>query len=226
MSYFTEDTFKFFRALARNNNRDWFNDNKQRYLDHVRDPFLAFIRDLDPKLREISSHYRASDKANGGSLFRIYRDTRFSKDKTPYKTWAGARFFHADVGKRGGPVYYLHLQPGNVFLGAGMWHPPTPITQQVRSFLQNNPRAWTRAVSDPGFKRKFRLAGDSLKRTPRGFDPDHPLADDIRRKDFIVISEFTDAQALSSRFLNLYVRRCAAASDFMDYLCAALDLEF
>ncbi len=226
MGYFSDQTFRFFRELEANNNRDWFKANKQRYLECVRDPFLALIRDFNPRLQSISRYYSGSDKPVGGSLFRIYRDTRFSKDKTPYKCWAGARFTHLEAKARPAPVYYLHIQPGEVFVGAGIWHPESRVLSQVRTFLANNPQTWLEVTRDKAFKRQFRLGGDSLKRTPRGFDPDHPLAEDIKRKDFVVASELTEQQAMSGGFPALLERRFRLAGGFMDYLCAALDLEF
>lgn len=226
MRYFSENTFAFFNDLAANNDRDWFNANKQRYIDEVRDPFLAFIRDMDPRLRTISPHYHGNPKANGGSLFRIYRDTRFSKDKTPYKTWAGARFTHIEGGRGGAPGFYLHLQPGQVFIGSGIWHPEAKVLNRLRQFLTNNPSAWRGVIEEPTFKRHFRLGGASLKRTPRGFDPEHPLAEDIKRKDFVVSTQLTEKQVISSRFLDTFTRRCEIVAPFVDYLCAAMDLEF
>ena len=226
MGYFSKDTFQFFRDLDANNNRDWFNAHKPRYLESVRDPLLSLIRDFNPRLNEISPYYSGSDRPVGGSLFRIYRDTRFSKDKTPYKCWAGARFTHRDAKTRPAPVFYLHVQPGQVFAAAGIWHPESKVLNRLRSFLQNNPQTWLSVTGDPPLKRQFRLGGDSLKRSPRGFDPEHPLAADIRRKDFIVVSELSEGQAMSAGFLSLLGRRYATAAGFMDYLCAALDLEF
>jgi uncharacterized protein (TIGR02453 family) len=226
MQYFDTDTFEFFRQLALNNNRDWFEKNKSRYLEQVREPFLQLIRDMDPELEPISPYYRGDDRGNGGSLFRIYRDTRFSKDKTPYKPWAGARFWHSEGGRGGAPLYYLHIQPDNVFMGAGLWRPEAKILGQIRTFLQNNPSSWSKITGDAGFKRRFDLSGSSLKRTPRGFDPEHPLAEDLKRKDFIAVSRFTESQACSPRLRSLFARRCSEAAEFMDYLCAALDLEF
>jgi uncharacterized protein (TIGR02453 family) len=226
MQYFSDKAFTFFRDLAANNQRDWFNANKQRYIDEVRDPFLAFITEVDQRIKVISPYYGGNPKANGGSLFRIYRDTRFSKDKTPYKTWAGARFTHSDRGRHGAPVFYLHLQPGQVFIGAGIWHPEARQLNTLRTFLQNNPSTWLEVTRNPAMRRHFKLGGSSLKRSPRGFDPDHPLAEDIKRKDFVISTRITDKQVLSPRFMTTFINRCELASPFIDYLCAALDLEF
>ncbi|MEM9532696.1 MAG: DUF2461 domain-containing protein [Pseudomonadota bacterium] len=225
-TWFTKETFEFLRDLRKNNNKPWFEANKDRYLETVRDPFLAFIKDFNPRLKTISEHYHGVEKGHGGALFRIYRDTRFSKDKTPYKTWAGARFTHTETGRQGAPLYYLHLAPDNVFVAAGIWRPPTPMALKIRTFMANNPRAWQKATSDTSFRRLLDFGGEQLKRAPRGFDPEHPLVDDLRRKDFVVVANLTEAQATGSRFAALVHKRYEAAAGFMDYLCAALDLEF
>ncbi|MEM1089632.1 MAG: TIGR02453 family protein [Pseudomonadota bacterium] len=225
-AYFTKDTFQFLNQLRRNNNKAWFDDNRERYHEQVRDPFLKLIKDFNPRLATVSEHYHGVEKAHGGALFRIYRDTRFSKDKTPYKSWAGARFTHREAGRNGAPIYYLHVQPGNVFFAAGLWRPPGPMINQIRTFLHNNPGAWTKLRDNKTFKRTFSWGGEQLKRTPRGYDADHPLADDLRRKDFVVSASLSEAQAISSSFLTVLQRRCEQSASLMDYLCASLDLEF
>ncbi len=225
-SPFTPGTFTFLREIRSNNNKPWFEQNRERYHSLVRDPFLSFIRDLNPQLKTISEYYHGVEKSHGGALFRIYRDTRFSKDKTPYKSWIGARFTHTQAGRQGAPMYYLHLQPDNVFFAAGLWRPATPMATRIRSFLQNNPAAWKTLKTDPGIKAHFSWGGDQLKRTPRGFDATHELMDDIRRKDFVLTTPFTEAQACSGRFVSLVLKRCKQSAPLVDYLCAALDQEF
>ena len=172
-TYFTEKTFKFLRALGRNNEREWFHDHKADYEAHLRGPFQQLITDLQPDLLTVSEHYRADPRGVGGSLFRIHRDTRFSNDKTPYKTWSGARFFHERSKQVEAPSYYLHVQPGNCFIGAGLWHPMPESQRKIRQFLIDNPGAWKAAVQSPAFKRKYTLDGESLVRPPRGFPADH-----------------------------------------------------
>ncbi len=226
MNYFNTHTFKFFKDLSANNERDWFAQNKQRYIEHVRDPFLAFISDVDKDLPKISPHYYGDSRANGGSLFRIYRDIRFSKDKTPYKPWAGARFKHRDSGTQTAPVFYLHIQPGNNFMGCGIWHPASPVVNRLREFIHNNPRSWKKFKSNRAFQQTFEFGGSSLKRSPRGFDPDHPLLEDLKRKDFVVSTRLTNQQILSDQFKPIFMQHCKTASPMVDYLCAALDLDF
>jgi uncharacterized protein (TIGR02453 family) len=138
-TYFSERSFKFLRALGRHNDREWFHAHKPDYEQHVRTPFLALITDLQPALHDVSEHYRADPKTVGGSLFRIHRDTRFSNDKAPYKLWQGARLFHARSREVEAPSFYLHLQPGNCFIGAGCPDPPLH-RRQSRQLGQR--RAW------------------------------------------------------------------------------------
>lgn len=225
-TYFTDKTFKFQRALARNNNREWFQAHKSDYEGELRQPFLRLIADLQPVLREVSEHYRADPKPVGGSLFRVHRDTRFSSDKTPYKAWAGARFFHERSKTVEAPSFYLHVQPGHCFIGAGLWHPEPETQRRIRQFIFDNPGGWKAAVYAPAFKRKFTMDGDSLVRPPRGFPADHELIDDLKRKDFVATMTLDDDIALGPRLLKTVGEQFKALAPMMDYLCAALDLEF
>lgn len=226
MSYFTPDTFKFLRDLARHNERPWFHANKARYETAVREPFLRLIADLAEPLAKISPHFRADPRPLGGSLFRVQRDTRFSGNKAPYKTWAGARFFHARGRQVEAPLFYLQIAPGECFVAAGLWHPQPDTQRRIREFLVDNPAAWKRAVHTPAFRRRFVLDGESLVRTPRGFDPDHELIEDLRRKDFVASRAFEDRLALDPRLRHGVASEFARLAPLVDYLCAALDLEF
>jgi uncharacterized protein (TIGR02453 family) len=225
-AYFSDKTFKFLRGLARQNEREWFQANKADYEQHLRQPFQHLIADLQPGLSDISEHYRADPKGVGGSLFRIHRDTRFSKDKTPYKPWGGARFFHARSKQIEAPSFYLHVQPGRCFLGGGLWHPEPETQRKVRHFLFENPGAWKAAVQTAAFRRKFTLDGDSLSRPPRGFPADHELIADIKRKDFVATMALDDAQVLGPRLRQAVLEHFRSVAPLIDYLCAALDLEF
>jgi uncharacterized protein (TIGR02453 family) len=225
-AYFTDKTFKFLRGLARHNEREWFQANKADYEQHLRQPFQRLIADLQPGLLDISKHYRADPKGVGGSLFRIHRDTRFSKDKTPYKPWGGARFFHARSKQIEAPSFYLHVQPGHCFLGGGLWHPEPETQRKVRHFLFENPGAWKAAVRTAAFRRKFTLDGDSLSRPPRGFPAEHELIADIKRKDFVATMALDDAQVLGPRLRQTVLEHFRSDAPLIDYLCAALDLEF
>ncbi len=140
-SYFSDASFTFLRALARHNDKTWFNDHRHQYEAHVRQPFLQLITDLQPALAQVSPHYRADPKTQGGSLFRIYRDARFSNDKSPYKNWQGARLFHERRRQMPAPSFYLHLQPGESFVGAGLWHPEPDTQRKLRQFISITPAA-------------------------------------------------------------------------------------
>ena len=218
------ELFAFLKQLARNNNREWFQSNKSRYEVDVRDPLLEFVREFAPRLHKISPHYLAIDRAVGGSLFRIHRDTRFSRDKSPYKTWAALQFRHKQGKDVHAPGFYLHLQPGNVFVGVGVWHPDGTTLGTIRDAIVDDPPAWKRARDAKAFKSQFELAGDSLKRPPRGIDADHPYVDDLKRKDFIAVAEFSENDALAPDFMTRFARASRSATPFMKFLNDAVGL--
>ena len=225
-AYITADSFRFLRELARNNNREWFAANKARYEKTTRDPFLRLIGDLAEPLAKISPHFRADPRPSGGSMFRIYRDTRFANDKTPYKAWLGARLFHERSRQVPAPVFYLHVAPGRCFVGGGLWHPESATVKRIRDFLADNPAAWKKAVRAKRFRERFELDGESLTRAPRGYDPAHDLIEDIKRKDFVATRHLSDADAMSAQLPKIVIDGCKGIAPMIDYLCAALDLEF
>jgi uncharacterized protein (TIGR02453 family) len=219
--YITRDLFRFFGELRRRNNRDWFNANKDRYLAEVRDPLLEFIAAIAPGLKAISPHLVADPHPSRGSLLRIYRDTRFSRDKAPYKTNAGL-FFALEAEKDAdAPGYYLHLAPGEVFMGAGMWHPGADTLHAIRAAIVADPSGWKRA-------RRVGLShgDDTLKRAPRGFDPDHPLVADVKRLSFTTGVGFTETQACAADFPARFVRACRGAAPLVRFVARAMRLAF
>ncbi|MBV8062994.1 MAG: DUF2461 domain-containing protein [Nevskia sp.] len=239
--YFTPASFKFLRGLARNNSREWFAAHKQDYEGQLRQPFLRLIADLAEPLRKLNPHYVANPKPVGGSLFRIYRDTRFSGDKTPYKPWAGATFYHeatralvrgADgnsgmMGRLDAPVFYLHVQPGECFAGGGLWHPMPETVKRVRGYMTSNPASWKKATHGAAFAKVYGgLGGDSLSRPPRGYDPEHELIEDLKRKDYVCSAPLDDAALCAPGLVKLLLQRYSAALPMIDWLCGALDLEF
>ncbi len=227
-TYFTPKTFAFLRALGRNNNRNWFNAHRAQFEANVRQPYQRLIADLAAPLKKISPHFIADPRPLGGSLFRIHRDTRFAKDKTPYKTWAGAQFFHERRRELAGeaPVFYLHIAPGECFLGGGLWHPQPETLRRVRAYMVANPASWKKATRAPAFRKKFELGGDTLSRPPAGFDRVHELIEDLKRKDFVASAEFDDAQATSPDFLKFVLGNFRQVAPLVDWLCGSLDLEF
>jgi uncharacterized protein (TIGR02453 family) len=222
--HFTPELFKFLRQLDRNNTRDWFTANKTRYEQHVRDPLLAFIADFKPRLAKISPHLVADPHPTRGSMFRIYRDTRFSRDKRPYKTWVAAQFRHEAGKDAHAPGFYLHIAPDNVFAGAGIWHPDGAALAHIRDALVENGTEWKRATSAKAFRSHFELEGDSLKRAPKGYDPDHPLIDHIKRKDFIGVAHFEPQAVQQAAFLDRYTATVRSATPFMKFLTNALSV--
>ncbi len=222
----TPELFAFLRELKENNDRDWFNANKQRYLDEVRDPMLALVAGFARPLKKISRHFVADPRPVGGSLFRIYRDARFSKDKSPYKTNAAVQFRHEKGKDVHAPGFYLSLSPGEVYGGSGIWHPDSAALQAIREAIVARPQAWKKAVGGAGFRATFSLGGDSLKRGPKGFDPDHPLIEDLKRKDFVAMVQFSEDEALDPGFLERYAECCRIAAPMTRFLTRALGLEW
>jgi uncharacterized protein (TIGR02453 family) len=226
-TYFSEGAFAFLRGLARHNKRAWFLAHKADYEAQVRAPFQRLLADLQPALAAISPQYRADPKPLGGSLFRIQRDVRFAGDKAPYKPWQGARLFHARRRERPSPSFYIHLQPGHCFVGAGLWHPDTATQRRVRQFIVDNPAGWKAAAHAPAFRRRYRReASDMLVRPPRGLPADFAFADDLRHRNFVASRGLEDALFAGPRLRPALERDLAALAPFVDYLCAALDLEF
>ncbi|MFT4246644.1 MAG: DUF2461 domain-containing protein [Pseudomonas sp.] len=226
-SYFTDASFKFLRGLARHNDKAWFAAHKAQYEAHVRQPFLRLLTDLQPALAEVSEHFRADPRTQGGSLFRIYRDARFSSDKSPYKSWQGARLFHARRREVPAPSFYLHLQPGESFVGAGIWHPEPEVQRRIRQFIFDNPGSWKAAAHDPKLLRRFALAQEEkMVRPPRGFPAEFEFLDDLKQRNWVMWRSLDDATMTSPRLRQSIAADLATLGPFVDYLCAALDLEF
>jgi uncharacterized protein (TIGR02453 family) len=223
---FSPELFAFFGELAANNDRDWFAANKARYVGVVQEPALAFIEDVAPLLGEVSQHFVADPRTVGGSLFRIYRDTRFSKDKTPYKTHTGIQFRHERARDAHAPGFYLHLEPGRVFMACGTWRPDGDTARAIRTRIAAEPDIWREVVEDPAFAERFTLGGDALKRAPAGFDPAHPLIGDIKRKDFIAMTTITQRTVTGRGFLAEWDGLCRRAAGFMRFLCEAARVPF
>jgi uncharacterized protein (TIGR02453 family) len=220
--YFSPKFFEFFEELERNNNREWFLKNKSRYENVVREPMLAFIADFAPRLRKISACYIADPRPSGGSMMRIYRNLRFSRDKTPYKTNAAAAFGHRDAGHFEAPSFYLSLSHSEGFAGVGIWHPEAESVRKIRDAIVARPPTWKKAIEDRKFRARFELGGEKLSRPPKGYDPAHPLIEDLKRKDFIGGTEFARKEVCSDQFLNQFTDACVAAAPLMKFLTEAL----
>jgi uncharacterized protein (TIGR02453 family) len=223
---FSPELFAFLRELADNNDREWFAANKGRYVAEVQEPALAFIEDVGLRLPEVSRHLVADPRTVGGSLFRIYRDTRFSKDKSPYKTQVGIQFRHERARDAHAPGYYLHLEPGSVFMACGTWRPDGDTLHAIRTAIASKPARWQAIVEDLTLTQHFRLGGEALKRPPAGFDRDHPLIEELKRKDFIAVADLSESEVTTGGFLDRFLDLCASATGFMRFLCDGARVPF
>ena len=218
---FSPELFAFLRELKANNQREWFIANKGRYERHVKEPALAFVEDLGYRLPAVAPHLVADKR----SMFRIYRDTRFAKDKSPYKTHVGIYFRHARAVETDTAGLYLHLEPGHAFLGAGIWHPGTPALKRIRDAVIARPDEWRGAVAavEPLWEQ---ARGETLKRPPAGYSGDNPLIGDLKRKSFAITSPLTQRTVTASGFLDVCEERAAAARPYLSFLCDALGVEY
>jgi len=222
---FEPRTIVFLKQLAANNNREWFKENKTRYEEDVLDVALRFIQSMQDPLAAIAPHFTAVPTRIGGSLMRVYRDTRFSKIKLPYKTNIGIQFRHERAKDVHSPGYYVHVAPDDVFIGVGMWRPDTETLRQIRERIATRPAEWKRAIGTTAFKRHFNLGGESLQRPPRGFDKEHPLIDDIKRKSFIAIRNMSVADCLKPQFQRTVETAFKQATPYMNFLCSAVGVK-
>jgi uncharacterized protein (TIGR02453 family) len=223
---FGPELFSFLEDLRANNNREWFAANKHRYEEQLLEPALDFIEAFAPRLERISPHFRADARPSGGSLFRIYRDTRFSNDKSPYKTNLGIHFRHERAKDAHAPGYYLHIGPGEVFGGGGIWHPGTEAATRIREAILADSERWRRATRVGAFAKRFELGGDTLKRVPPWADAEHPFAVDLKRKDFFGSARLSESEVVAPDFVDEYARICRAATPLMQFLCEALQVPY
>lgn len=219
-AYFSDDLFRFLVRLKRNNKREWFQAHHAEYESCLRDPALRFITDLAGPLNQITPHLVADLRPSRGSLFRIYRDTRFSYDKRPYKTHVGMRFSHRGKDVHS-PGFYLHLEPGGSFAACGLWHPEQPTLLKVRTAIVSRPDEWRKI-------RKLLNWDDASKltRPPRGFPRDHEFVEDLKLRDLGTAIDFTDKQVCSPKFMDLFVTACRKMSPLGEFLSSAVGLKF
>ena len=223
---FTQATVHFLFDLAANNDRAWFEANKPRYEALVREPALDFIEAMAPVLEQIAPHFLADPRKMGGSLMRVFRDTRFSRDKRPYKTNIGIQFRH-ELGKDiHAPGFYVHVATDECFFAAGCWHPDADALGRIREFIAHNPEKWFSVRDDGGFNNQWALWGDALTRPPRGYAADHPAVADLKRKDFIAVAPLSLAEATEPALVKLAGERFAETVPFMKFLCEALNVQY
>jgi uncharacterized protein (TIGR02453 family) len=223
---FEPETLAFLTALAANNNREWFKENKTRYDSQVLDVALRFIHSMQDPLHEIAPHFVAQATRMGGSLMRVYRDTRFSKNKVPYKTNIGIQFRHEQAKNVHAPGYYVHIDTEKVFVGVGMWRPESEPLRGIRERIVAKPAEWKRALGDSIFRRHFELGGETLTRPPRGFDKEHELIEDIKRKSFMAVKTMERDDCLSPQFQKKVETSFKAAEPFMRFLCKSVAVPF
>ena len=224
---FPEDLFQFLEELSRNNNREWFNENKHRYQEFIVEPVMDFICAMGDRLGTMSDNFVADPRTNGGSMFRIHRDVRFSKDKRPYKENVGCQFRHASIKGAHSPCFYLHLQPGCIFAGAGIWKPDGPSLDKIRTAIDAQPDNWEKVINDRKLIKRFEeIVGESLKRPPRGYDADHPYIEDLMRKSFFLKYNMDDSQALSPRFIDQVEQAYIDAVPLLRFMTNALKFSF
>ena len=219
--FFTPDFFRFFRELAKNNHREWFLANKARYERVVQRPSIRFVEAMGPGLAGLSKYVIADARPSGGSIFRIYRDIRFSKDKSPYKTAAGIHFSHEGSSKteESLPGFFLHLGPGESAVYSGIWHPSPPMLKKIRDAIVADEKGWSRLL-----KQSPPVEGESYVRVPAGYDPTHPFAADLKRKDFAASLPFKDAEVTDARFGKSFLGACAKIDPLNAFLAKAADL--
>jgi len=221
--------FTFLTELNRNNEKGWWDRNKQRYIEVIREPALDFIEDFGPRLTRISPHFSADSRTVGGSLMRPYRDTRFSNDKTPYKTNVGIQFRHEAGKDIHAPGFYVHLEPDACFVGVGMWHPETPVARQIRQAINDDPAGWRKAAKGTAFSDVWSIEQDddeTLKRVPRELDQDHPYAGDLRMKSFVAGTRVADQVVTSPGFDRDLAAMFRKARGFTAFICDAIGLPF
>lgn len=219
---FQPSFFAFLRDLKRHNTREWFAANRERYVADIETPMLTFITDVGARLPSISSAFVADPRRSGGSMYRIYRDTRFSADKSPFKTWVAAHFRHRAARKdQATPGFYLHLSPTDCFGGGGIYHPDTATLTRIRQRIVGHPKAWA-AVLRSGVT----IEGERLTRAPAGFDPSHRYVEDLKWKDLYAGSEFRVAQVTRPDFLEQFLESCRQVSPLVEFLTRAIDLRW
>ena len=223
--------FRFFIDLKENNNREWFAAHKPRYEQQVIKPILDFIEDIAEPLEKISPCFIANPKKHGGSMFRIYRDVRWARDKRPYKESAAVQFRHMNGRDAHAPGFYLHLEPDNIRYGGGVWTPASAPLKSIREAIARDEQGWSEVRQNKKLVQMFggvrgerlvKLKGDRLKRPPRGFDADHIHIEDLKLKSFFVMHGTTASEAAKPGFVRDVLEGFDAASPLMRFLCKAV----
>src|SRR6266478_4856696 len=227
---FTASSLAFLRGLARNNKKPWFEAHRDDYETHIRVPMRALIEEVDVRFARFAPELTGDPKR---SMFRIYRDIRFSKDKSPYKTHAACWFRHSAADHRvggdaeaGSAGLYFHLQPRKSFVGAGIWMPPRPSLDKIRDAIADDSAAFGRIIESAAARRRFGGLDDEamLKRMPRGFSEDHPAARWLRYQSFTIGRELSKKQVLGAKLPALLEDDFALMMPLVRWLNRALGL--
>jgi uncharacterized protein (TIGR02453 family) len=225
--FFSPALFVFLSDVAANNNREWFHANRTRYEQDVRDPVLAFITAVAPKLRRVSPHIVADPSKVGGSMFRINRDTRFSRNRDPYSTAVKVAFRHDALDRHTpGPGCFMQIGSDSVMAAGGLYAADAAMLDSVRRAIAGNGTKWRRIIGSSQLAPMIEDRGPILKNPPRGFPADHPLIDDLKRKTFVWYRLFSIDDACSPEFMDRYVAACKSASPFTGFLASALGMEW
>ncbi|MCX6137586.1 MAG: DUF2461 domain-containing protein [Ignavibacteriales bacterium] len=218
---FPKEALQFLRRLKKNNNREWFGAHKDEFEDLVKAPMEALVTSLQPGFDTFAPDFDLNPKK---AIFRIYRDVRFSKDKSPYKTHIAAHFVVAGRPKGlEGSGYYLHIEPGEVFLGGGIYIPDGDQLKKIRRALAARPKEFLEVLRNKMFRKAFgELQGEKLQRVPAGYTPDNPMVEYLKLKQFFVGSQFKDSVCQDEDFLQLCLRTFATASPLIEFLNDAL----
>lgn len=205
--------FEFLSALKKNNNKAWFDENKPRYVE-AQSILKAFASEVKDRLE-------LHDEIEGVKVFRIYRDVRFSKDKTPYKNNLGMSFVRATPARRGG--YYLHIEPNNCFLAGGFWNPESKDLKRIRQELDLDAQPLREIIANKTFIKHFgSLQGEEVKSAPRGYKKDHPNIDLLKKKQFLLIENFSDKEVMNADFLDRVAAGFKAMRPFHDFMSEVL----
>jgi uncharacterized protein (TIGR02453 family) len=212
-----KSNFDFLKLLKKNNNRDWFNAHKDLYQNELQHVELF----ADALLAEMNKHDVIETPSGKKSLHRIYRDIRFSKNKTPYKiNWSGG-FSRATKKRRGS--YYFHIEPGNSFVAGGFWGPNPPDLKRIRDEFSSDPETFRKILRNKTFIKNFGgLTGEQLQTSPKGFGADDPAIDLLKYKQFLLIKHFSDKEVLDPNFLKQVNETYKNMRPFLDYMTETL----
>lgn len=219
---FTPALFKFLNALKKHNDREWFAEHKAEYERVAQDPFCEFILQIRKPLTAISPFLVADERPHRGSLHRVYRDIRFSKNKAPFKTNIAASFWNR-ADKERGPGIYLHLQPDHSFIGTGLWMPDREALLAMRRAIVESPKQWQKALTAA---KDWERAGERLSRPPKGFPADHPQIEELKWKNFVIIARLPEKQVCAPDLPKEFIRLCKQAAPLLGFVTRAIGLPF